>query len=525
MKLFRCHWWVLFCLLSLPGFAQENCTNGKDDDGDGLIDLKDPDCQCHLTVTANLFQNGSFESFDHCPSYFYDNDFNIISHWQFGTFINGNEAIYYHNRSCAADSSLVMTYIPPSLPLPEGKAFVSIRQAVNRRPGYQETDIAKTYISQCLQQPLKAGEPYVFSFSAGRFQSNDDPSFKFRNEPFSVAIFGQADCNAVPFGKRTVNSNGCPLHYPGWVQLGAATVHSKGNWVQGVIRFTAPPGIRVVAIGPDCSLLTPETELPDSTTRSDFYVYYLDDVHLVTAGDFPATLIGTASGDPCASSPVLTAPTLPNAAYQWYKDSVAIAGATASTYRVASDTEAFYNVRVANADTCLVSEAFPAGGNLLSQLRLPADTVICRGERLLIDPALPGISYRWNGGNGPVVSIAEAGLYQIRAVANNGCSKTFELALQIQECGNGLLMPDAFTPNSDGRNDLFRIPPNSALELDEFLVYNRWGHIVFRTKNQALGWNGTEGSKRCPAGTYVYLVKGKLRSRAILAKGSLTLVR
>src|ERR1700759_2386245 len=59
----------LFLINSYRGIAQEICNNGKDDDGDGLIDLYDPDCQCHFTVTDNLLLNGSFESYDHCPVY------------------------------------------------------------------------------------------------------------------------------------------------------------------------------------------------------------------------------------------------------------------------------------------------------------------------------------------------------------------------------------------------------------------------------------------------------------------------
>src|SRR5204863_4638744 len=71
--------------------AQEICNNGKDDDGDGLIDLHDPDCQCHFNVTDNLLQNASFESFDHCPiTYLYVDDHNNIDYWDVGSYVNIN---------------------------------------------------------------------------------------------------------------------------------------------------------------------------------------------------------------------------------------------------------------------------------------------------------------------------------------------------------------------------------------------------------------------------------------------------
>jgi hypothetical protein len=88
MKIFYFFLGCLLCLSSVHSFCQENCVNGKDDDSDGLIDLKDPNCQCRYTVKDNLLQNGSFESFLHCPGYTYDNDFNVIDYWQFGTYTN-----------------------------------------------------------------------------------------------------------------------------------------------------------------------------------------------------------------------------------------------------------------------------------------------------------------------------------------------------------------------------------------------------------------------------------------------------
>lgn len=514
------------CCISFSGFCQENCVNGKDDDGDGLTDLKDPDCQCRYTVTGNLLQNGSFEAFSHCPTYFYDNDYNMINNWRYGTYTNGNEAHYYHSFSCPMDSSLVMKYIPPALPLPDGRAFVSIRQSVYRKPGYKETDIAKTYISQCLSQPLQAGEQYTLGFSAGRFQSYDDPGFKYKTEPFTVAVFGHTDCNAVPFGQRTVNSNGCPANFPGWVLLGKTTLRSKGRWVQDKISFTAPAGIHTVAIGPDCSILDPDVEFTDSTTFSDFYVYYLDNVHLLRSKEFPFSYIRIQGGDPCISEPVLTAPAFADAAYQWYRDSVAITGATQETYQVPHNTSGFYNVRVSTADTCFVSEPLFAGSHQLSGLHVPADTTFCKGETLVLTPSVANVTYSWNGNTGSVVQIREPGVYEINAMETNGCSKAFRIRVQEQDCsGSDFYMPNAFTPNGDGKNDVFRIPQGSMIMLEEFSVYNRWGKKIFSTKNKSTGWNGTSGEKRSPEGSYVYLIKGTINNKAVIKRGTVILIR
>ncbi len=141
-----------------------------------------------------------------------------------------------------------------------------------------------------------------------------------------------ADCNAVPFGEPYAYSNGCPANYPGWVLLGKMTIHSKGKWVQSRIDFTVPSDINVIEIGPDCSILNPDTDLADSTTYLDFYVYYLDDLHLLPTKDFHFTSIQNQNGNSCATDSVLTVPEIANASYQWYKNSIAITGATGNSY-------------------------------------------------------------------------------------------------------------------------------------------------------------------------------------------------
>ena len=81
-----------------------------------------------------------------------------------------------------------------------------------------------------------------------------------------MAVFGNADCNAVPFGKVNVLGNGCPANYPGWVLLGKVDVVSAGQWVQSKVRLNIPFNINVIEIGPDCSILEPIINLPDGTT-------------------------------------------------------------------------------------------------------------------------------------------------------------------------------------------------------------------------------------------------------------------
>jgi hypothetical protein len=79
MKCFNYLLCLMLLLTSYSSFSQEICNNGKDDDGDGLIDLQDPDCQCRFNVSGNILKNGSFELYKNCPTnYSYDQDHAIV---------------------------------------------------------------------------------------------------------------------------------------------------------------------------------------------------------------------------------------------------------------------------------------------------------------------------------------------------------------------------------------------------------------------------------------------------------------
>lgn len=85
-------------------------------------------------------------------------------------------------------------------------------------------------------------------------------------------------------------------------------------------------------------------------------------------------------------------------------------------------------------------------------------------------------------------------------------------------------MPNAFTPNSDGVNDLFRIPPNVLLDLKEFFIYDRWGKLVFTTTNRKIGWDGTVNGKKQNTSSYVYYIKCIIDNKETFLKGHFTLI-
>lgn len=90
---------------------------------------------------------------------------------------------------------------------------------------------------------------------------------------------------------------------------------------------------------------------------------------------------------------------------------------------------------------------------------------------------------------------------------------------------SGVFIPNAFTPNDDGVNDVYYIPDANFTRF-EFSVYDRWGNRVFYSDSPSFRWNGDAGGRRLPSGVYVYVLVASTTKKAdIKRSGTITIVR
>jgi gliding motility-associated-like protein len=90
---------------------------------------------------------------------------------------------------------------------------------------------------------------------------------------------------------------------------------------------------------------------------------------------------------------------------------------------------------------------------------------------------------------------------------------------------NDLFIPDAFSPNGDGKNDLLFVRGNNIQEL-YFAIYDRWGEKVFETTDKNNGWDGNYKGKELNGAVFVYYCKGKyIDGTAFDLKGDITMIR
>jgi len=114
--------------------------------------------------------------------------------------------------------------------------------------------------------------------------------------------------------------------------------------------------------------------------------------------------------------------------------------------------------------------------------------------------------------------------YKLRVVSAVGCPAAEDMV--TVKVFNDLYIPNAFTPNDDGINDIFRVFPIEGYTLKNLSIYNRWGKRIFKTTDPSVGWNGYINQMVQPAGIYIYVLEWiDPGGRALFKKGTLQLIR
>lgn len=132
----------------------------------------------------------------------------------------------------------------------------------------------------------------------------------------------------------------------------------------------------------------------------------------------------------------------------------------------------------------------------------------------------------------PSHTFSEEGQYTVSAIINFSCGiDTIFKTITIIKCDStteicNLAIPDAFSPNGDGINDVFYPLTSCPFERYEFSIFNRWGELIFKTANQTDKWDGKYNGVDCSLNVYVYLITYKFPLQQTKnAYGTITLLR
>lgn len=236
----------------------------------------------------------------------------------------------------------------------------------------------------------------------------------------------------------------------------------------------------------------------------------------VTIHPLPVPSLGPDKSICIGASEVLTPGTYTT--YQWFD------GSDQPTVSVNSVGQ--YWVKVEDVFGCKASDTI----RILSLLPLPKDFLpndmsFCRGNQLTLK--VSGYNqYLWsNGSTTPKVTLTKFGQYKLTVTDQNGCAGTDSITLFDGKC-IPFIVPNAFTPNGDGLNDVFRPLITQIVKGFKMTVYNRWGQAIYESGNANSGWDGRYNGIKQASGVYVYLIQfDDADGVPITLKGTVTLIR
>ncbi len=352
---------LLSFLFPLALSAQEICNNGIDDDGDGLIDLNDPDCPCSTLIApadlTSYIRNHSFEDRLCCPYGFVS----IVSPPWLDCATGWHQA-----TSATSDYFNMCGYAPVgfNFPPPDGDGAIGFFAM----PGYFE------YVGTCLtyplpSNPLQAGVTYTLSLWISTSIANGMFSHTLSQgsytAPFTdqlpLALFGYAN-SCVPFPIETMD---CIGYLPGWSELGRVDVQPAWDWTRVSITFTPTEEIHSIMIGGACDTPaslggTTVTNPATGETYTGMPYFVVDELLLTIAADQvlqPVSVAGTLCAEDAAA---VALPPAGASGYQWYLDGVALVGQTGTNLNISGQNleDGVYTMASTFSGECLMGAAY-----------------------------------------------------------------------------------------------------------------------------------------------------------------------
>ncbi len=182
-------------------------------------------------------------------------------------------------------------------------------------------------------------------------------------------------------------------------------------------------------------------------------------------------------------------------------------GATSRTIQL--NTSGIYSVQYTNADCRLRTDSFTTIILPLLKPNIGHDTTFCEAQHfnLSLNSNIPGVyNLIWsNSDTTRTISATDTGNYSVK-ITTPGCEAADSIRISVRNCNCFRSLPNAFSPNNDGLNDLFPSSPHNCNDIAGYRlsIYNRWGQCLFSTYNLDQKWNGNFKGLPADAGIYMF---------------------
>lgn len=269
---------------------------------------------------------------------------------------------------------------------------------------------------------------------------------------------------------------------------------------------------------------TQDTVQVSPTTNTAYYVTVTQgqcsstDTFFVGIAQPPAVSItgtsATCSGDPA------TLTVSGGSSWLWSN------GATTSSISVNPAVTSTYSVTATSAGNCTSTDSFTVVVTAYPAAVISGAASTCQGVPVELT-ASGGSGYSWNTGSGNATITVMPGTsttYSV-TVSNGACSDTASAFVEILDEESSLFIPNVFTPNGDGTNEIFTV---GATGVNNFqgMIFNRWGELLYTWNDVAGGWDGYYKGQVVSEGTYVYTITCFTEcGKELVKRGAVTVVR
>ncbi|MCC6841046.1 MAG: gliding motility-associated C-terminal domain-containing protein [Flavobacteriales bacterium] len=229
----------------------------------------------------------------------------------------------------------------------------------------------------------------------------------------------------------------------------------------------------------------------------------------------------------------------PGSSILWSPAGLIISGQGTAQIQVAPPSATYYAAFVEGpggctwADSALVNVGLMNGSSVTASVDQP---VVLAGTVVHLSATPPtGVTYAWQPAGAvsnaaiaaPTATVNETTTF-IVTVSDGICSAMDSVTVHVHElvCAEpDIFVPDAFTPNGDGNNDLLFVRGRNVASM-ELKVFDRWGEVVFATEDQAEGWDGSYKGKPVDPAVYVYWLTVRCTDgQDYFHKGNVTVIR
>ena len=220
----------------------------------------------------------------------------------------------------------------------------------------------------------------------------------------------------------------------------------------------------------------------------------------------------------------------PTDSVQWFRDGIPIRFSNQARYRVPQS--GVYHAVLYNNQGCVISTAKqkiviekPQPGTSYPMQYAVIDLPFPLKARQIGQTALwsPGLFLDNRAIYNPVFKGSSQQLYTVALTTSSGCVTVDTQLIRTVKFVD-IVVPNAFTPNNDGKNDYLRPILMGIQDIRYFRIYNRWGQLLFESKNVRPGWDGTFKGKRLSSQAVVWTVEGVgVDGRIHLRKGTTVL--